>query len=174
MKAALWINSSNGDSTSIAQALRKLSGVTKPLTVFTNQPELFKDNELVESVYDLDHSTEGYTLFNLDETGELVLHQVRGNIKLVHLLLNDDLDPQRQEKSIESLSKLKEYGVDYIQVWNNRWTEEPPRDTFTRPSKFDEIPIRPGHYGAFRAFADASIEHFTKMLFKKISAPSHV
>ena len=46
-------------------------------------------------------------------------------------------------------------------MWNNRWTEEPPRDTFTRPSKFDEIPIRPGHYGAFRAFADATIEHFT-------------
>lgn len=162
MNAALWINSLNYSSTHIAQALRKLSSVTKPLTVFTNQPELFKDNELVESVYDLNHSTEGYTLFNLDDAGELVLHQVRGNIKLVHLLLNDDLDPQRQEKSIESLSKLKEYGVDYIQVWNNRWTEEPPRDTFTRPSKFDEIPIRPGHYGAFRAFADASLEHFTE------------
>lgn len=164
MKVALWINSSIDDESfsRAAQALRKLSGVFQPLAVFTKEPKLFEDNKLVDEVYDTTHSTEGYVLFSVNDSGNLALHQVTGNVRLVHLLLNDDLDPTRQEKSIASLSKLKEYGVDYIQVWNDRWTEEPPRDTFTRPSKFDEIPIRPGHYGAFRAFADASLEHFTK------------
>ena len=90
------------------------------------------------------------------------LYQVKGKVKLVHLLLEDDTDPQRQEKSIQSLSRLESMGVEYVQVWNKRWTEEPPRENFTRPSMFDKVPITPGHYGAFRAFADGAIEHFTE------------
>ena len=90
------------------------------------------------------------------------LYNVKGKVKLVHLLLEDDIDPQRQEKSIQSLSRLSNMGVEYIQVWNKRWTEEPPRENFTRPEMFDEVPITPGHYGAFRAFADGAIEHFTE------------
>jgi autotransporter strand-loop-strand O-heptosyltransferase len=90
------------------------------------------------------------------------LYSVKGKVKLVHLLLEDDIDPQRQEKSILSLSRLSGMGVEYIQVWNKRWTEEPPRENFTRPDMFDEVPITPGHYGAFRAFADGAIEHFTE------------
>jgi len=90
------------------------------------------------------------------------LYQVKGKVKLVHLLLEDDTDPQRQEKSIQSLSRLESMGVEYVQVWNKRWTEEPPRENFTRPDMFDKVPITPGHYGAFRAFADGAIEHFTE------------
>ena len=89
------------------------------------------------------------------------LYNVKGRVKLVHLLLEDDIDPNRQNKSIESLSQLESRGVEYIQIWNKRWTEEPPRENFTRPDMFDKIPIKPAHYGAFRAFADATIEHFT-------------
>ena len=90
------------------------------------------------------------------------LYRVKGKVKLVHLLLEDDTDPQRQEKSIESLSRLESMGVEYVQVWNKRWTEEPPKENFTRPDMFDKVPITPGHYGAFRAFADGAIEHFTE------------
>jgi len=90
------------------------------------------------------------------------LYTVKGKVKLVHLLLEDDVDPQRQEKSILSLSRLSNMGVEYVQVWNKRWTEAPPRENFTRPDMFDKVPITPGHYGAFRAFADGAIEHFTK------------
>lgn len=89
------------------------------------------------------------------------LYTVKGKVKLVHLLLEDDLDPQRQEKSIASLARLQDMGVEYVQVWNKRWTEDPPRENFTRPEAFDQVPITPGHYGAFRAFADGAIEHFT-------------
>ena len=90
------------------------------------------------------------------------LYTVKGKVKLVHLLLEDDVDPQRQEKSIQSLSRLADMGVEYVQVWNKRWTEDPPRENFTRPDMFDKVPITPGHYGAFRAFADGAIEHFTE------------
>ena len=93
----------------------------------------------------------------------LDLYQVEGRVKLVHLLLEDDSDPTRQEKSIESLKQLEKFGVQYIQRWTKRWTEEPPRENFTRGSEvFDRIPIVPGHYGAFRAFADATIENFSQ------------
>ena len=89
------------------------------------------------------------------------LYDVQPKIRIVHLLLSDDLSPERQEKSIESISKLAERGVEYIQVWNERWKDEPPRETFSRPSEFDTIPITPGHYGNFRAFADAAHQYFT-------------
>lgn len=101
---------------------------------------------------------------SVDQVFETVLshYRVKAKIKLVHLLLEDDLDQERQAKSIASISELSRIGVEYIQVWNKRWTETPPRETFTRPDQYDSIPIRPGHYGAFRAFADATIEHFTE------------
>jgi len=89
-------------------------------------------------------------------------YRVKSKIKLVHLLLEDDLDQGRQTKSIESISQLEKLGVEYIQIWNKRWTETPPKETFTRPNQYDTIPIVPAHYGNFRAFADAAIEHFTE------------
>ena len=91
-------------------------------------------------------------------------YDVRAKIRIVHLLLKDDQTQERQIKSIESISKLKDRGIEYVQVWNNRWKETPPRETFAQPERFDEIPIKPGHYGNFRAFADASMEHFTEDL----------
>lgn len=89
-------------------------------------------------------------------------YKVKAKIKLVHLLLEDDLDQGRQAKSIESISQLEKLGIEYIQVWNKRWTKTPPRETFTRPDQYDTIPIVPAHYGNFRAFADAAVEHFTE------------
>ena len=164
MEVALWISALADDAILASiPALKKLSSAyeNKPVTVFTHRPEMFVNSPLVSNAFDLEADTKGYLLFSVDSNNP-ELYQVKSKIRLVHLLLNDDLDPQRQEKSIASLSTLQRYGIEYIQVWNDRWTEEPPRETFTRPSLFDSIPIRPGHYGAFRAFADASLEHFTE------------
>ena len=162
MEIALWINSTDKDTILLeASLLDKLYSVQKPVVVFSAMPELFKDNEMVSESFSLSDRVEGYTLFTNDGSGNLKLYQVEGKVRLVHLLLEDDLDPNRQTKSIDSLSKLADYGVEYIQVWNKRWTEEPPRENFTRPKLFDSV-IKPGHYGAFRAFADASLEYFTE------------
>ena len=92
------------------------------------------------------------------------LYDVKPKIRLVHLLLTDDKSPERQEKSIESIKKLADRGIEYIQVWNERWKGEVPRETFTRPDQFDAIPITNGHYGNFRAFADAADEYFSEDL----------
>lgn len=90
------------------------------------------------------------------------MKQIRYNIRVVHLLLEDDLDPTRQKKSIEQLEKLTLYGIDYIQEWNKLWTEKPPQETFARPEEFNTIPIIPAHYGCFRAFADSTAKYFTQ------------
>ena len=92
------------------------------------------------------------------------LRDVKPNIRIVHLLLNDDISPERQVKSIKSISQLASRGIDYVQVWNNRWTDTPPRETFTNPENFDTIPITPAHYGNFRAFADSAASHFSEDL----------
>ena len=98
-------------------------------------------------------------LYNLSE---LKTKTAKYKIKLVHLLLEDDLDPVRQENSIKQLKQLEDRGIEYIQVWNKRWTEKPPKDTFARPLEFDKIPIVPAHYGCFRAFADGTLSNFTE------------
>jgi len=83
-------------------------------------------------------------------------------IRLVHLLLSDDLDLHRQEKSIEQLKELELRGIEYVQVWNERWKDNPPRENFARPQMFDQVPINKAHYGCFRAFADGAIDNFGK------------
>ena len=83
-------------------------------------------------------------------------------IRLVHLLLTDDLDPQRQDKSIKQLEELALRGIEYVQVWNERWKTQPPRENFARPSVFDSVPINSAHYGCFRAFADGTAQYFTE------------
>ena len=89
----------------------------------------------------------------------LNLYDVRPKIKLVHLLLNDDATPDRQNKSIESIKPLCDRGIEYIQIWNNRWTGDVPIDRFSEVYKDN---IGPGHYGNFRAFADAARDHYTE------------
>jgi len=92
------------------------------------------------------------------------LRNVKPNIRIVHLLLTDDISPNRQHKSIKSISRLVDRGIDYVQVWNKRWTDTPPRETFTDPEDFYKIPITPAHYGNFRAFADSAAKYFSEDL----------
>jgi len=89
------------------------------------------------------------------------MKKTKYNIRLVHLLLTDDTDPTRQERSINQLKELQERGIDYVQVWNQRWKEDPPRENFARPEVFNQVPINKGHYGCFRAFADGARDNFS-------------
>ena len=89
-------------------------------------------------------------------------YDVRPKIRLVHLLLKDDHSPERQQRSINSISQLADRGIEYIQIWNERWKDAPPRETFEYPDQFDKVPIGPGHYGNYRAFVDSGLEHFTE------------
>lgn len=77
-------------------------------------------------------------------------------IRAVHLLI--DVESEREKKSIESMSKLQNYGVEYIQYIttkynNDAWTIQTPYDGWKRHG--------PGHYGAFLSFKDIILKYFT-------------
>ena len=79
-------------------------------------------------------------------------------IKIVHLLTQPN--EEREQRSIESISKLGEYpNIEYTQVVNNPYTNLPPVDTCSRPNDVQMEPgyykLAPGHYGCFKAHTDA-------------------
>ena len=116
-------------------------------------------DQVFNTVMDLDYQPLDYTPSRKTLSD---MEIVKYNIRLVHLLLEDDLDSNRQERSIKQVKELERRGIEYIQVWNKRWTEQPPRETFARPDDFDRVPIRPSHYGNFRAFSDGVKQYFTE------------
>ena len=80
------------------------------------------------------------------------------NVKLVHLLTypNEDIE----KKSIEHISKLSDFGIEYIQHVNSV-----PTELTTLPAKYptsqDGTVLLPGHYGCFHAFQRAIETEFT-------------
>lgn len=99
---------------------------------------------------------------------EIISHQSitqtkkKPKIKLVHMLLIDDLDPTRQEKSINSISLFKDYDIEYIQLWNWRWKDEPDLSTWSSYVYYGATHIRPSYYGCYKAFKDATLNYFHK------------
>jgi GR25 family glycosyltransferase involved in LPS biosynthesis len=83
-------------------------------------------------------------------------------IKLVHLLSLPE--EEREKKSIENLSSLSEFGIDYVQHINKPYHELPPKDSCRYP---DEVGMKPGHYirtpgayGCYLAHKDAILKGF--------------
>jgi autotransporter strand-loop-strand O-heptosyltransferase len=129
-----------------------INGIPPQIKCLEDKPT-FECHPTVDRVYN--------TVTKLYNLSELKTKTTKYRIKLVHLLLEDDLDPLRQKNSIKQLKQLEDRGIEYIQVWNKRWTEEIPLDTFSRPSEYDPKLITPAHYGCFRAFADGTVNNFT-------------
>ena len=100
----------------------------------------------------------------VDQVFEAVvqLYDVKPKIKIVHLLLNDDSSPERQFRSIESIQPLAARGIEYVQIWNDRYKGPVPLENYADQANLDKV--REGHYGNFRAFADAAIQHYTEDL----------
>jgi glycerol-3-phosphate cytidylyltransferase len=88
--------------------------------------------------------------------------ELKKKIKLVHLLTHPN--DEREEKSIESLSSLSEFGVDYVQHINKPYTRLPPKDTCRYPNRVGMTAgyyIRtPGAYGCYSAHKRAVLEEF--------------
>ncbi len=79
-------------------------------------------------------------------------------IKIIHLLTQPE--EEREQRSIESISKLGEYdGIEYTQAVNKPYTDFPPTKTCNRPNDVQMEPgyykLAPGHYGCFKAHTDA-------------------
>jgi len=79
-------------------------------------------------------------------------------IKLVHILT--EIDAQREIASVESVSGVSEYGVDYIKQVNTRYKGDGWKNTpAISQSQFTNH--GPGHFGAFQSFKKAIIDNFT-------------
>lgn len=83
-------------------------------------------------------------------------------IKAIHLLTRpEDL---RERVSVASMNQLSRYGIDYIQMINEPYTELPPKEHCRRPDHISMTPrtlgfmlgtITPGHYGCYLAHTGA-------------------
>lgn len=81
------------------------------------------------------------------------------NIKIIHIL--NDLKSNREIKSVNSISRLSEYDIEYIQYitpkyTNDAWKLQTPLMGWKRHGS--------GHYGAFSSFKNAILTHFTDNL----------
>jgi glycosyltransferase involved in cell wall biosynthesis len=100
-------------------------------------------------------------------------HKKKPKIKLIHLqTTNND---EREQISREQLSKLKDYGIEYVLHQNQPYKSLPPSHNCARPDcvsmiKFEEghplqgQALTPPHYGCFTSFRDGIISEFDKDL----------
>jgi FkbM family methyltransferase len=78
-------------------------------------------------------------------------------IKIVHLLLKEEINSNRQISSIESISKLSKYDdIEYIQIWNELWTDEIPDGFFGNIEH-----VKKSYYGNYNSFKTSFIKEFT-------------
>jgi hypothetical protein len=88
---------------------------------------------------------------------------VTRKITAVHILT--DIDTNREIRSVQSLSKLKDWGIDYTTAINKRYTELPPSETCEYPEKISMEPggkLTPAHYGCYLAHRRAFEYSFDK------------
>jgi glycosyltransferase involved in cell wall biosynthesis/GR25 family glycosyltransferase involved in LPS biosynthesis len=81
-------------------------------------------------------------------------------IKIIHLLSQPE--DEREQRSIESISKLGEYkNIEYTQIINKPYSGLLPVETCNRPNDLQTEPgyykLSYGHYGCFKAHTDAII-----------------
>jgi glycosyltransferase involved in cell wall biosynthesis len=77
-------------------------------------------------------------------------------IRVVHILI--DVDSERERESIRSMSKLQDYGIEYIKYItqrydNDAWKLQVPIDGWKNHSNT--------HYGAYLSFKDIFLRYFT-------------
>ena len=88
----------------------------------------------------------------------IVTKQEDINYKISAYHMLTDIDTDREVKSMISLTKLKDYGIDYFTCINKRWSDLPPSDSCQYPEKISMEPggkLTPGHYGCYLAHKDA-------------------
>jgi len=76
--------------------------------------------------------------------------QAKDEIPILHILT--DFDTEREVKSMQSLTKLSNYGMPYKIIISKRYTDLPPAETCQYPDKISMEPggkLTPGHYGCY-------------------------
>lgn len=111
-------------------------------------------NQMIGAGFDYsDNYTEGSSL-------AIFFAKRKPKIKLVHIVNN--MEGDREKRSIESLSKLKEWGIDYSVDLTPLYTELPPKENCARPEQVSLVPgdylLSPGHYGCYLGHKKAVCE----------------
>lgn len=115
---------------------------------------------------------------NISVNLKSVKRNIKRNIKIkAYHLLTVPTDG-RERRSIESLSQLSNFGIEYNQIINDPYKELPPSEDCLRPNDIGIEPgmnvLSPGHYGCWLAHSEAikniEIEHDTYYLFFECDA----
>ncbi len=76
--------------------------------------------------------------------------QILPKITALHILT--DVDTEREIRSIQSLCRLEDFGIDYKPIISRRYTELPPAENCQYPERISMEPggkLTPGHYGCY-------------------------
>jgi hypothetical protein len=82
--------------------------------------------------------------FSIDEKNN------KNKVKFLHILT--DIDTDREIKSMQSLTKMQNFGHKYLPIVSRRYTDIPPADTCQYPEKISMEPgnkLTPAHYGCY-------------------------
>ena len=137
-----------------------------------------KPIDFILDFYDGDdlYKTEKYNInkaniYKFKETGLFKWKNQKPKIKVVHIQIT--LDDERQRQSRESISRVAEYGWEYVLHTNKPYSDLPPKYNCIRPNcvsltLFDEQRVQevgtaltPPHYGCYEAFKNALLSEFT-------------
>ncbi len=101
------------------------------------------------------HSTGGFIFATRNS-------QVNKKIKAVQFLLNGNFEKQNQ--SIENISKITEIGIEYVQHFNDVYVDLPPASKSNRPHdvsmELKPNSLTPAHYGCYDSFRTAVLSEF--------------
>ena len=92
---------------------------------------------------------------NVNNTKELLLEhfgltKTEDKITLLHILT--DIDSNREVRSVQHLTKLEDYGIEYVPIISKRYTDLPPSDSCAFPDIISMEPggkLTPAHYGCY-------------------------
>ena len=136
----------------------------KPIDVII---EFYDDgNKYKSEKYTLNSSN----LSKFQNTGYFKWMNKKPKIKLVHI--QTTINDEREQKSRESLERVKQHGIEYILHSNEPYKDLPPKFNCQRPQcvsmeLFDDDTVHklgtaltPPHYGCFEAFKNAVLSEF--------------
>lgn len=101
------------------------------------------------------HSTGGFIFASRDK-------KINKRIKAVQFLLNGEFE--KQEKSIQNISKIEDFGIEYVKHFNDIYVDLPPASKSGRPydvsMELKPNSLTPAHYGCYDSFRTAVLSEF--------------
>lgn len=120
------------------------------------------DDKVTYIVNDIDVNVKNLLdVLNMSEKND----KIKSNNNIIAMHMVTDIDTDREINSMISLTKLEDYGIEYIPCVNPRYTSLPPIDTCEYPDRVSFEPggkLTPGHYGCYLAHKNAVLDGISK------------